>query len=268
VALNAQLGMLGQPGDETFGVLDLGGASLQVTFLPVDSREVLQHSYPVILRGRQTNIYASSYLQFGVFEAHRLLQQHIIARTLMAEKVLRLEHPCYPRGRAFSEVLIPGIASDSDPPLKAVWHGKGSYDECEAKIEELFDKRAACFHPPCSFDGRYQPRLGSRRFVAFSTLSWVVKVLALPANATTVEDIENAARYVCKMEWSILQSRWHELQEDALRTLCFSATYVVVLLSFGLGFEKQGRQIEFSFDESSRGGIPSNISWALGAMVW
>ena len=228
--------------------------------------QVLQHSYPILLHGRQTNLYAASYLQFGVREAQRLLQRQIIARTLMAETTRELEHPCFPRGTAFTEVLIGGDAGGegageaSEAPLKAVWQGQGDYGECAAKIAELFDKRAVCYNPPCTFDGRYQPRLGNRHFVAFSTFSWVVGALALPPNGTTLEDIETAARYVCKMEWAVLQERMRDLDEDTLRSLCFSATYVVVLLHFALGFDRQTLQIEFRRD--------SNISWALGAIVW
>ena len=68
---------------DSVGVLDLGGASMQITFVPEHMRQVLQHSYPVQLHGRQDNLYSASYLQFGIREAHRLLQRQIIARALM-----------------------------------------------------------------------------------------------------------------------------------------------------------------------------------------
>mmetsp|Transcript_37305 Transcript_37305/g.57926 ORF Transcript_37305/g.57926 Transcript_37305/m.57926 type:complete len:232 (+) Transcript_37305:2-697(+) len=216
-----------------------------------------------MLNGHQSDLYSASYLQFGVLEAQRLLQRQLIAHTLMAETTVELKHPCLPLGIEHADVLI-GQDSAPDAPLRAVWHGHGSFEECAAKIRELFDKRAACYTPPCTFDGRYQPRLGKRRFIAFSTFSSVVSDLALKPEKTTLEDFENAARYVCKMEWETLRERWRDVPETRLRTLCFSATYVVVLLHFGLGFDKQNLQIEFRTGQLQN----SKFSWAYGAMIW
>jgi hypothetical protein len=77
-------------------------------------------------------------------------------------------------------------------------------DDCVEKLTELFDKNAPCYLPACTFNGRYQPTLGARRFVAFSAFSWVVDVLGLPAETTALEDIENAAR------WAEPCSTWQE----------------------------------------------------------
>ena len=91
---------------------------MQITFLPEGNRQVLQHSYPVQLQGRQSNLYSASYLQFGIREAHRLLQRQLIARALMAETTPLLEHPCLPRWGVvpacltclnFSEGYCPGV---------------------------------------------------------------------------------------------------------------------------------------------------------------
>lgn len=51
--------------------------------------------------------------------------------------------------------------------------------------------------PACTFNGRYQPTLGQRRFVAFSAFSWVVDVLGLPAETTALE--ETSAAHYCPL---------------------------------------------------------------------
>ena len=38
---------------------------------------------------------------------------------------------------------------------------QGLYEDCAEKIAELFDKNAPCYLPHCTFNGRYQPTLGS-----------------------------------------------------------------------------------------------------------
>eukprot|EP00929_Paragymnodinium_shiwhaense_P001322 TRINITY_DN101547_c0_g1_i1.p1 TRINITY_DN101547_c0_g1~~TRINITY_DN101547_c0_g1_i1.p1 ORF type:complete len:464 (-),score=49.94 TRINITY_DN101547_c0_g1_i1:804-2195(-) len=262
LALNAERGTLDDAAESSYGVLDLGGASFQITFMPGTGHQVLQSSHPMLLRGQQANLYAASYLQFGIQEAQRLLQRHLIAHTLMGEAAAELTHPCLPHGLQYADALI-GDDSSPEASLRAVWQGHGSYDECASKIRELFDKRAACYTPPCTFGGRYQPRLGNQRFVAFSTFGRVIDELALTPHKTTLEDIENAARYVCKMDWDTVQQRWRDLSELSLRMLCFKATYVVQLLHFGLGFDKKNLQIEFGTI-----GNASAISWASGAMIW
>lgn len=274
LAVNAEKGLLEDASKKSLGVLDLGGASMQITFVPEDDRSVLQHSFPVHLQGRQSYLYSASYLQFGLREAQRLLQRQLIGRALVAETTSILEHPCMPRGSNISELLIGeepeehgNLSSNSSEhgasPLRATWYGKGLYEDCAEKIAELFDKNAPCYLPHCTFNGRYQPTLGSRRFLAFSAFSWVVEALGLPAEATALEDIETAARYVCKMDWAMLHERWQRLDEQALQSFCFSATYVVVLLHHGLGFDKKSHQILFT-GAQDRG----NISWARGAIIW
>ena len=263
LAINAQREKLDSPVQDSLGVLDLGGASMQVTFVPSNGSQVLQHSFPIVLRGSKVNLYSASHLQFGVQEAQRLLQQQVIAHSLIRETVHELRHPCFFRGLNFTEVLIMGEEQAAgDPPLQAHWWGAGDYDRCADRIKDLFDKRTTCFTPPCTFGGRYQPRLGNRPFLAFSTFTWVIEALALPSNETTLLDVENAAKYLCKMEWSTLQVRWSHPSEGFLRSLCFSATYIVVLLNHGLGFDMQATQIEF---HSAR---LEPVSWALGAMLW
>ncbi|CAK0803299.1 unnamed protein product [Prorocentrum cordatum] len=231
LALNAVLGNLGSPLDSV-GMLDLGGASFQITFVP-QAGEVLGSSYPLLLGGTQTNLYSQSYLQYGY-------------KNLVGEISSVLEHPCFPRGLNHTELLIgseddEGADGNETPPLRAVWHGVGDPRSLarisagtvtcrlSCQVEKLFPKGGSCYNPPCTFGGRYQPRLLDRQFIAFSTFGFIARVLALPSD-TKLEDIEGAAQYICKVDWSTLRERLRDYPEDVVRTLCFSATYIVALL--------------------------------------
>lgn len=248
-------------------MLDLGGASFQITFVP-QAGEVLGSSYPLLLEGTQTNLYSASYLQYGYRVAQRLLTRKLIAQNLVGEISPILEHPCIPRGLNHTELLIGDEADEASagsppPPLRAVWRGGGDYVECAAQVEKLFPKGGSCYNPPCTFGGRYQPRLLQRRFIAFSTFGFVARVLGLPSD-TKLEDIEQDAKYICKQDWPTLKQRWRDQPEDVVRTLCFTATYIVALLHLGLGFDKRNSQIEFREDLASS----PNITWAAGAVIW
>lgn len=147
LAVNSEMGSLSNPGPDSVGVLDLGGASMQITFVPEADRSVLQHAFPLFLQGRQSNLYSASYLQFGLREAQRLLQRQLIGKALVAETTEVLEHPCLLKGSNSTELLIGDEAAQQDaaaagaaafPPLTATWHGMGHYDDCIEKLGELF----------------------------------------------------------------------------------------------------------------------------------
>lgn len=108
LTVNSEMGSLTNPSADSVGVLDLGGASMQITFVPEADRSVLQHSFPVFLQGRQSNLYSASYLQFGLKEAHRLLQRQLIGKALVAETTeARWGCGCqgWPQMFQFSEVI-------------------------------------------------------------------------------------------------------------------------------------------------------------------
>ena len=63
----------------TYGAMDLGGASTQMTFIsqhpsasPEDSREHL------VMYGTEYDVYTHSYLCYGINEAHRQYLAHLV----------------------------------------------------------------------------------------------------------------------------------------------------------------------------------------------
>ena len=85
-----EMGSLTDPGTDSVGVLDLGGASMQITFVPEADRSVLQHSFPLFLQGRQSNLYSAAGLSFfysiprrfgrGTLNRYRLVYARLTVR--------------------------------------------------------------------------------------------------------------------------------------------------------------------------------------------
>lgn len=63
----------------TFGALDLGGASTQITFIPKTPSDMLPDFHEdLMLYGQPYKVYTYSYLCYGINEARRQLLAHLV----------------------------------------------------------------------------------------------------------------------------------------------------------------------------------------------
>lgn len=81
ILLFHQYGFIGRwlnPGKQTVGALDLGGASTQITFINQEKMEDLDNSMTLRLYGRDYSLYTHSYLCYGTNEVLRRLLAHLL----------------------------------------------------------------------------------------------------------------------------------------------------------------------------------------------
>jgi hypothetical protein len=200
-------------------------------------------------------------------------------------------HPCFPRGYSFTYRYVSsldlrasytGKSSGSERSKYDEWHmspraytsaqsrremvrfeGGQDLDQCARITWQLLHKRAACFESTCSFNGKYQPRIGNVTFVAFSQFGKVVvSQLKLPRNAS-LEMIDQKADEICNMTWAQLQDVLPHAKEGQLSKLCFNARYVFTLLRRGFDFPY--KEANLWFMPQLRG---LDMSWALGATLY
>nr|AAT66769.2 Apyrase-like protein, putative [Solanum demissum] len=98
VIANYALGTLGSDPLQTTGIIELGGASAQVTFV---SNEPMppEYSRTIKFRNFTYRIYSHSLLQFGQNVAFDLLLESLVARGHhQAPESVKLMDPCSPRG--------------------------------------------------------------------------------------------------------------------------------------------------------------------------
>lgn len=137
-------------GHTTYGLLDMGGASTQVVFLP-NKTEIDEHQnnlYHINLyqlpkkedkaykepEGLDYKVYSDSFLGFGMFQAHtRYLNKLADAFAKdqgldpMTKISMPISDPCLPKGYTYSSLLVSGHSADftgsSDFPgcLKAIF---------------------------------------------------------------------------------------------------------------------------------------------------
>ena len=76
---------LGYP-THTYGALDLGGASTQITFIPKDSVRA-DYAQSVDMYGTEYTVYSHSYLCYGLNEAYRNLTALLVLVSSSLERI-------------------------------------------------------------------------------------------------------------------------------------------------------------------------------------
>ena len=271
LAINAMKGVLGDDGGEsTYGVIDLGGASFQMAFIPEENHYVLQNCYPITLTDQTTyRLYSKSYLHYGIVEANRRLASTIITENILkVDSVSEIDNPCYYQGLAFT----PDFATQKYRiPISVTMTGSGNFEKCVHELENLFDKQGVqCWVRDCTFDGVYQPRLDRRPFVGIGNIGKLLSVAGVPPKAS-LKAVRDMAARICSMSYSQVVKDYPNISTRMKKNLCFSLSYIYTLLTYGLGFTvsdvgdptAQVSQIEFSNVLDG-----AKVDWALGAVIW
>ncbi|KAF8390202.1 hypothetical protein HHK36_024724 [Tetracentron sinense] len=242
VAANYARGTLGGDPHQTTGIVELGGASAQVTF--VSSDPMPPEFLHTVKFGEFTyNLYSHSLLHFGQNVAYDSLREFLVSRDqkLAAESLRRgiSIDPCTPKGYSHgmgSWSLTPGSSDGKNKYLSSL-HAGGNFSECRSAALMLLQKgKEKCSYQHCHFFG-----LGPTAFLSGLML---------------------AGQQFCEEDWSKLKRKYHSLDEDNLLRYCFSSAYIVALLHDSLGIAMDDERIEFA---NQVGNIP--LDWALGAFI-
>ena len=271
LTVNALKGVLGHDsGESTYGIIDLGGASMQVAFVPEVNHYVLQNCYPLTLTDQTTyRLYAKSYLHYGIVEANRRLAANIITENILkVDSVDVISNPCFYSGMEFS----PDFATDKYKiPISVKMTGSGEFLKCVEELKRLFDKDGVqCWVRDCTFDGVYQPRLDNRHFIGAGNVGKILQIAGVPAKSS-LKNIRAVASRICAMTFAQIQTEFPNESQKTQKDLCFSISYIYTLLTHGLGFtisdvsdlSQNQSQIEFtSFIDTTK------VDWALGAIIY
>ena len=238
---------------EAHGVVEMGGASMQITFAltdpaPVDKPRLTQ----LTINGRAYYLYTHSYLSYGLQAAQKLYQQ------LMFDDIEDHGNPCYPVGYRFTS--------------------KGDFDKCSALMDKVVAKSTTrCDYANCGLIGVYQPPIHNEPFLAIENFFYTSKFFQGGAEQSTEGEVTRGNLLVpllkakgkeyCDDDWEKIKAdhaaALADKKEDlfSLSYYCFAAAYEAAVLEKGFGFT------ESSNIRPARTVNKKSIDWELGAAL-
>ncbi|KAM5244117.1 ectonucleoside triphosphate diphosphohydrolase 1 isoform 1-T1 [Hipposideros larvatus] len=250
---------------ETYGALDLGGASTQITFVPQNQTiESPQNALYFRLYGKDYSVYTHSFLCYGKDQA--LLQK--LAKDIQGTARI-LKDPCFNYG--YNRIMNVSELRDSPctrkfkttlPFYMLEIQGTGNFEQCQQSIFKLFNT-SHCPYSHCSFNEIFLPPLHGQ-FGAFSAYYYVMKFLNLTSEESPSEEkVTDTVKEFCSRPWEELKIHFGDVKEKYLSEYCFSGTYILSLLQRGYHFTPDfWKNIHFMGKIQS-----SDVGWTLGYML-
>lgn len=250
---------------ETYGALDLGGASTQITFVPQNQvLESPENTLHFRLYGKNYSVYTHSFLCYGKDQA--LLQK--LTKDLKNTNGT-IHEPCFHSGyqrRMNVSHLYEApctrrfLTSLPFPELEI--QGTGDFQKCQQSIRPLFNT-SYCPYSRCSFDGVFLP-LPQGDFAAFSAFYYVMGFLNLTSEeGSSQSKVTSTLEAFCSRPWAELQMYFGDVKEKYLSEYCFSGTYILSLLLSGYHFTAETwKNIHFMGKVQS-----TSVGWTLGYML-
>ena len=262
IAANYAAGTLGAAPADTLGVIELGGASMQITFRP-ERKPPEEFRVELVAARRKWSVYTHSALGLGQ-EAAREAHEAALLASVPQDGSRTVPDPCTPRG--YEEET--GSNGDSEtrssphPPHSGVrLEPRGNFTACRAAVGRLIGVGGLCAHARCGVGGSYLPPLRGR-FLATENFHHAARFFRLPERAT-VADVAAAGEALCGAEWDdITRDRPETRARDLLR-YCFSASLIVATLHDAMGVPLRDESAVTFGDEVN--GVP--VDWAMGAAI-
>ncbi|CAN1306256.1 Probable apyrase 7 [Linum perenne] len=244
IALNYRTEVLGaRPKRPTFGALDLGGSSLQVTF---EGDKQSRNKTNLNLRIGAVNHRLSAYslAGYGLNDAFDKSVYHILRSRpdVDLSRKPEIKHPCLHSG--YKEEYICSLCSSDNQEGKVTKSGvmvqligAPNWEECTAlaknvvNLSEWSSKVPAvdCDLHPCALPEGLPRPYG--QFYAISGFFVVYRFFNLSAEAS-LEDVLEKGREFCDRNWKIAKTSVSP--QPFIEQYCFRAPYIVSLLREGL----------------------------------
>ncbi|KAI0622843.1 nucleoside diphosphatase protein [Pyrenophora tritici-repentis] len=268
IAANYLLGGFDQPkdhdhgkGHNTYGFLDMGGASAQIAFAP-NATEAEKHANDLTLMRLRTidgtpmeyKVFVTTWLGFGVNQA----RERYIKALLDSSTSKELPDPCLPAGLK-AEVTKEGKIIDSDdddddepkPKAAAKLVGTGKFKECLHQTYPLLEKEKKCTDSPCLINGQHVPAIDFdvNHFVGVSEFWHTTHEIFEHGHKDKAYDFKTYQERVkefCDQDWKsvkkgIKKNKWgHKVDEEKAREVCFKASWVINMLHDGIGVPRVG----------------------------
>lgn len=238
--VNFLLGVFASKDSESYGSLDLGGASHQNSMdFDKSSPEVLVFD----IAGKTYSIFSRSYLGYGQDQAREKYLGYIAKKANCAKNSeCVVQSPCHNNG--FKESLQYGNEEN-------IFQGTARVKNCRKVIHELFFGESSPFND--------QPKLKGK-FYAFSAFYYVLT--DIDAVCSNCEKNTVSPGKIRRSSYSYCKKDYSEISEDPYaKNDCFGGNYIYELLTKGYGL---GRSKKITVANSLNG---FSLGWTLGGVL-
>ncbi|KZV39274.1 putative apyrase 7 [Dorcoceras hygrometricum] len=281
IALNYHTGALGSIRKATYGALDLGGSSLQVTFEgdPIDHDDT---SLKLGTGSINHHLRAYSLAGYGLNDAfdksvaHLLKQLPPITKEDLAGGKFEIKHPCLQTGykEPYSCSRCTSIhQKDGSPSISGEKLSKGgtagflvqlvgvpNWEECNALAKvavnlsewSVHGPGIDCERQPCALSSNLPLPIG--QFYAMSGFYVVYRFFKLKTDAA-LDDVLEKGHEFCEKSWDV--ARNSVVPQPFIEQYCFRAPYVVFLLREGLHITDSNVIVD-----------SGSITWTLGVALY
>lgn len=218
------------------GWVDMGGASLQVSFAPLESTIIsnVYPIYPVQYEHKTTSTgstYASTYIYthswngFGQ-RAARIRMQNAIFRQASGGSANVFSDPCMLRGDSQNVTI-----DDNE----VTFIGSGDFYACQWFIDDfVLDMRNECLLPPCGAAGVHVPPVGNSHFYGFTKMLEIARPLGYAKKkgswSPTYQELESVLAQVCNMTSSMAAAYGIKNDFDKQSGPCFRGVFMMRFL--------------------------------------
>mmetsp|Transcript_32063 Transcript_32063/g.67403 ORF Transcript_32063/g.67403 Transcript_32063/m.67403 type:complete len:679 (-) Transcript_32063:215-2251(-) len=285
---------------QTYGALDMGGASSQISFYQPEGNIMSGLFKLQVGQGKHWNVYAHSHLMFGMNMAEARRKARLVMNTTSKARLVKgVYDPCLPSGGRiefktrvhFDEngmetwnAFADDFATSSNIGTNdGLYHAilvnnenAGDWTKCKALARDILNEKTNSWcefshQGSCSFAGVYQPELPTQEasfgeFYAFSNYYHVWQFLQLQPRSS-IEQLEKRGQQVCSNTWEQmvqynLANPNITLSENDLATYCFHAAYVHEILRNGYGFQPNDHITATDVLNGQK------VGWALGSILY
>ncbi|KAG8189339.1 hypothetical protein JTE90_021844 [Oedothorax gibbosus] len=253
----------------TFGALDMGGASMQISYaIPDEDKRVSTDTKALTLYGQKHNVFAHSNLCFGRDEAEFRLR-YLLLQDL---KTAYTEDPCSPAGFKYNvsgEDLLkrPCTNSTRFPDLVTnpnnflanyTFEGTSNVNECKKKVKSLLDNELCKLYNFVSCFKRLDNIPSTQEYLAFASYYYATDFLNVTKG--TLKDFETASDAWCKKNSAEVNATSTNKYREKF---CFNTNYVRECLINGFGFNNDTwKNIQFVSKVAGK-----DVGWSLGYMI-
>jgi len=239
--------------DHAVGALDLGGASLQITFLPKEKPK--ENMQSLILPKNVFDLYTYSFLSYGQDQTLSGVTNITIENENKTGVLpTNIPFPCFLRGYSENITIEGGNYS---------LVGSGDFELCAEYERQYMNLTGPCEVEPCSMDGVYQPKV-TGEFYAMSGFFYTAQFFGF-GNETKKAQPKLFKEYgvnYCNMTWEEAKKEHPKLADNLLRIYCFTSSYIYNVLTAGFGFGENETDIYFT-DKINN----TTLNWALGGLI-